>query len=889
MAAEQIGTGNPDGYYLTGLNSKAITITESEAGGDGLSITSVGTNAIYLAGSYTNGVNIGGTLVTGVTIGACTTGLALTGTHTTAISVSGDGTTGLSITSGFTGTTMVSLAGTAADGVLISGACTDGLHISGTNTANAIHVSGDQAVFALFDVDASADAGVSMSVDTTKTLTDGVLISGAGTVTTGINLSATAITTGIAISAGSLTDGIKISGTTPVDGIEISSACSGKAINLSGANAVGIAIATCTTGMTFAGVMDKGINFSGITPDFGSQEDACIAIGTYTSAITVADTGASFIPVQVNLKSTGNVTSAGSQVAAMRLRVDNATNAQGNTAIAVAQLRSDLAKDCYAYCGLSQSANISANITTEPGEFQVAFWQITGAGNIACTTGNVSVIEARMAGTGTGVDYVGLFSVNTVATIDSVIKANVGAGTVTNGVAIAGAMTNGINVSGAMTKGIALSGTTMTKGIDFASATLAGTDNDDAFISIGSWDDAYVVGTHTAHYVPIQVHLHSNTSIGKDIAAMRLRVDTSAANTLNYVSVQEIRSSVSHDCAAIGTFGAGLSIDDAIDIQTGEVVCGGFSIAGSGKITNLVGNKATVLQACNWNTSSDESVTHVAHFFQNGLNSTVQALLQLESIAGTATTGLNIPVSTGAMACAIKVGSLGATGATGSAFVVTLANSAAVRVYAETAVDLTTAACVRAGMFRMLVSGATEITSNAECFGVQGQLVAKQATLKHDNAGVLGTFEINTTHVHIDGTRATNSITSAVLGRIGGTVASCTVSATGILAGVAAMSNINTAITVTSGGILAGLYVGRYEDATRQVWDSGLYIDPTACTVPITLGNDADGVPVVIVVGNFADGAASGYGHGSIGMDTTDGLLFYADSSKAWQQIDITA
>lgn len=42
---------------------------------------------------------------------------------------------------------------------------------------------------------------------------------------------------------------------------------------------------------------------------------------------------------------------------------------------------------------------------------------------------------------------------------------------------------------------------------------------------------------------------------------------------------------------------------------------------------------------------------------------------------------------------------------------------------------------------------------------------------------------------------------------------------------------------------------------------------------------------VVIAVGDFTDGADSGFAPGSIGMDTSDGLLFYCDSSGLWQAI----
>jgi hypothetical protein len=54
----------------------------------------------------------------------------------------------------------------------------------------------------------------------------------------------------------------------------------------------------------------------------------------------------------------------------------------------------------------------------------------------------------------------------------------------------------------------------------------------------------------------------------------------------------------------------------------------------------------------------------------------------------------------------------------------------------------------------------------------------------------------------------------------------------------------------------------------------------------IRLANDGSNNPVVIKVGDFTDGtAATGYGKGSIGIDSTDGKLFVVDSSGDWQEI----
>jgi hypothetical protein len=53
------------------------------------------------------------------------------------------------------------------------------------------------------------------------------------------------------------------------------------------------------------------------------------------------------------------------------------------------------------------------------------------------------------------------------------------------------------------------------------------------------------------------------------------------------------------------------------------------------------------------------------------------------------------------------------------------------------------------------------------------------------------------------------------------------------------------------------------------------------------LADDAAAAPVVIKVGNFVDGAASGVGKGSLGIDSTDGLLFVSDASGNWQAVTV--
>jgi len=78
----------------------------------------------------------------------------------------------------------------ATDGILISSICADGLHISGANTANAIHISGDQVIGILYDVTAAATDGLKIAVPTGITLTDGIdmTCAGTGTITNAINI-----------------------------------------------------------------------------------------------------------------------------------------------------------------------------------------------------------------------------------------------------------------------------------------------------------------------------------------------------------------------------------------------------------------------------------------------------------------------------------------------------------------------------------------------------------------------------------------------------------------------------------------------------------------------------------------------------------------------------
>ena len=58
-------------------------------------------------------------------------------------------------------------------------------------------------------------------------------------------------------------------------------------------------------------------------------------------------------------------------------------------------------------------------------------------------------------------------------------------------------------------------------------------------------------------------------------------------------------------------------------------------------------------------------------------------------------------------------------------------------------------------------------------------------------------------------------------------------------------------------------------------------------TAPIRLGKVST-EDIVITVGDFTDNADSGFAPGSLGLDTSDGLLFVTDSSGNWQTVDVT-
>ena len=207
----------------------------------------------------------------------------------------------------------------------------------------------------------------------------------------------------------------------------------------------------------------------------------------------------------------------------------------------------------------------------------------------------------------------------------------------------------GIVLQGAITTGIDVIGT-VSKGIDFADATLTTGDADNAFIAIGTWNDAYTVPTQTAHFVPLQVNLSSESSYAADVAAARLRVNTGAANTLTAVNVLELRSILAHNVAQHANLQVSTNVTGAVT-STGETFVGYFSLEGTGVLS---GGNVSVLKAnSHMNGAGCDNVIFgtvygTGAIVTNVINGYVEPgatatnILSLSNAGGTVTTGISL-------------------------------------------------------------------------------------------------------------------------------------------------------------------------------------------------------------------------------------------------------
>jgi hypothetical protein len=183
--------------------------------------------------------------------------------------------------------------------------------------------------------------------------------------------------------------------------------------------------------------------------------------------------------------------------------------------------------------------------------------------------------------------------------------------------------------------------------------------------------------------------------------------------------------------------------------------------------------------------------------------------------------------------------------------------------------------------------GSSTFQLPGEAYGMFGrtQTGAPFATLPSTNfnhmAGVVGNFAVI-------GTYSNNGLMAGVMGIINTNTLSGDAAVMAFMAGDSGVTTARCAFGVamaqTTGG--SGFEFGIDLKMQDPVADAG---GPSGVipykTAEIRLADDANDDPVVIKVGNFADGAASGLGIGSLGVNTTTGKLFVVDTGGLWQEV----
>ena len=161
--------------------------------------------------------------------------------------------------------------------------------------------------------------------------------------------------------------------------------------------------------------------------------------------------------------------------------------------------------------------------------------------------------------------------------------------------------------------------------------------------------------------------------------------------------------------------------------------------------------------------------------------------------------------------------------ASGSGSVLSASNTASFRVYTDDGgAAIGSGQFVRAGVFRNLQTY-TSGNREQESGGVVGQVVSVSGTNRHNMAGTWGSYEARTA-LTVDGQAAATDtwIQAGVLGRVGSAASIITINTNAVLAGVAAMSNVNTGFAANT-GIYSAFYAGAWASAVD--WDYGVYIE----------------------------------------------------------------
>ena len=181
--------------------------------------------------------------------------------------------------------------------------------------------------------------------------------------------------------------------------------------------------------------------------------------------------------------------------------------------------------------------------------------------------------------------------------------------------------------------------------------------------------------------------------------------------------------------------------------------------------------------------------------------------------------------------------------------------------------------------------GSSTVLDPSSAQGVKGQVYSttNQSTTSTYYIGVMGRYLMS-------GTNASTYPKVGVLGVVGDSTDTADAAVMAFIDGDGGESSARAGFGIamtnsTAGsGFTYGLDLKMQDPVADAGGPSGVIAYKTA---EIRLANDAAAAPVVIKVGNFVDGAASGVGKGSLGIDSTDGLLFVSDASGNWQAVTV--
>jgi hypothetical protein len=186
--------------------------------------------------------------------------------------------------------------------------------------------------------------------------------------------------------------------------------------------------------------------------------------------------------------------------------------------------------------------------------------------------------------------------------------------------------------------------------------------------------------------------------------------------------------------------------------------------------------------------------------------------------------------------------------------------------------------------------GSSDYTVPGEAFSVFGRVqsgapfAAVPTTTFNHMAGTVGEFAVI-------GTYANFGLMAGVMGTINTNTLSGDAAVMAFMDGDSGVTTCRSAFGVAMAQTTAGSGFEYGIDLKMQdpVLDAG---GPSGVipykTAEIRLADDANDDPVVIKVGNFADGtAATGLGKGSLGINSTNGTLLVVDNSGDWQVVTV--